>query len=755
MTPTKGVGLVRQLCAQLSGDAESFHGNIWPGNVRLDWDGRAILGEASDAPVSDRGADQVEYVAPEFFWDGIGGAAADVYSLGMLLYAICDKGYLPFQPKGGALTDKDRSGALRKRMKGEPIDLPSGISDLLGEVIQKALAYEPESRYISAAQLLEALNETDEALPDEQDEAPEAAAAAVTAGAVVAEGEAVAQEEAQPVEEEAEAAQEEPAAQEPETPVAEEAAQELWEEPEELILEETSEVAPEGEPDQTQPETAAIDEDEFWNTAEPEDTAAEPAAQETQDDSPRYTVQKDFEKKKRAQKAASAAPASARKKKKKKTSPWIPVLCVLAVAIIAGAVYMMMSGGIQDSASQNEEPQEVSDPYIVVAAETPEPTEAPQPTEEPETEDEDEAETEDGEEPQDEEAAPVGSATIDDYTVTAASDTVYVTGSGVNLRSGPSTTYGIEKTLSRGVALQRTGTVNGWSQVQYEGEEYYVSSTLVSTTAPSGTDSTSSTTSTSTGTTTTGTTGSTTTTNTGTTTNTATGTGTSTSTSTSTGTGSSTTTTTTASTTVTATRDVVVVTKNESYLRSGPDTSYTHVATLNQNDVLQRTGTVNGWSRVVYQGQELYIHDSLIETQSATTVTTAVGTLKVSSDVNVRSGAGTDSNVLGVAKTGDSLTITGLVDGKWYRVSYDGQEGYVNRNYIKVSSFALVADKSGTATVKTRANVRSGPSTDYEILGVAEVDETLTITGLTDSNWYQVSYNDQVGYIAANLVTVS
>jgi uncharacterized protein YgiM (DUF1202 family) len=35
------------------------------------------------------------------------------------------------------------------------------------------------------------------------------------------------------------------------------------------------------------------------------------------------------------------------------------------------------------------------------------------------------------------------------------------------------------------------------------------------------------------------------------------------------------------------------------------------------------------------------------------------------------------------------------------------------------------------------------------------VDETLTITGLTDSNWYQVSYNDQVGYIAANLVTVS
>jgi uncharacterized protein YgiM (DUF1202 family) len=199
----------------------------------------------------------------------------------------------------------------------------------------------------------------------------------------------------------------------------------------------------------------------------------------------------------------------------------------------------------------------------------------------------------------------------------------------------------------------------------------------------------------------------------------------------------------------------VVVSKNQSNLRSGPGTSYTLVATLDQNTVLQRTGTVNGWSRVVYQGQEVYIYDSLIETQSATTVTTAVGTLTVSSDVNVRSGAGTDNAVLGVAKTGESLTITGLVDGKWYRVSYNGQEGYVNRNLIKVSDFALVADKSGTATVTSAANVRSGPNTSYNVLGVAEANDTLTVTGLTDSNWYQVSYNDQVGYIAASLVTVS
>ena len=165
MTPDQAVKMVRELCAQLGNDAEGFHGNIWPDNIRLDWEGKAILGEPSDEPPNRREAEQVEYLSPEYFWDSEGSAAADVYSLGMLLYAACSGGYLPFQPRDGELTPKGRSGALRKRMKGEPIEPPTEVTPMLAEVIRKALSYEPEDRFISAAELLRALSETDEALP--------------------------------------------------------------------------------------------------------------------------------------------------------------------------------------------------------------------------------------------------------------------------------------------------------------------------------------------------------------------------------------------------------------------------------------------------------------------------------------------------------------------------------------------------------------------------------------------------------------
>ena len=167
MTSDQAVSLTRELCARLAVNGAEFHGNIWPGSVHIEEDGQAVLGEGSDVPVSGRTAGQVEFLSPEFFWENEGTSASDVYSLGLILYAGCNGGYLPFQPKGGALTDKDRSGALRKRMKGETIPLPSGVSPELGEVLQKALAYEPEDRYPSPAALLAALSETNEALPAE------------------------------------------------------------------------------------------------------------------------------------------------------------------------------------------------------------------------------------------------------------------------------------------------------------------------------------------------------------------------------------------------------------------------------------------------------------------------------------------------------------------------------------------------------------------------------------------------------------
>ena len=168
-TPEQAVKAAMELCEQLPGDPEGFHGGVWPGNVTLDGDGKAVLGMPMSTPAAQRPANQVEYLAPEFFWDGAASAAADVFSVGLMIYAGCSKGFLPFQPHKDDLSNQERADALRKRMKGAVIPAPEGVSEDLAKVLEKALAYKPEDRYITAKEMLFALHWTDEALGPTKD----------------------------------------------------------------------------------------------------------------------------------------------------------------------------------------------------------------------------------------------------------------------------------------------------------------------------------------------------------------------------------------------------------------------------------------------------------------------------------------------------------------------------------------------------------------------------------------------------------
>ena len=166
MSPDEIVKMGRELCAALSKDPDGCHGGIWPGNVRFDDDGKAILGEPSSAPVASRSADEIEYLAPEMFWDNLRSPAADVYSVGMLMYVAANGGRLPFltaETDG----DLDRAKALRSRMKGDALPPLEGLSDELSALLTKALAHDPAQRFATPAELLHALSETHEALPAE------------------------------------------------------------------------------------------------------------------------------------------------------------------------------------------------------------------------------------------------------------------------------------------------------------------------------------------------------------------------------------------------------------------------------------------------------------------------------------------------------------------------------------------------------------------------------------------------------------
>ena len=664
MTADDAVRMVRELCAQLHEEPESFHGNIWPGNIRTDWEGKAVLGTSSDAPAGSRTAEQVEYLSPEFFWDGSGSAASDVYSLGMLLYAGCSGGYLPFQPRGGLMTNKDRSGALRKRMKGEPIPAPSGVSSELGSVIRKALAYEPEDRYLSAAELLRALGETDEALP-----APEKAAAEASAPELPAE-----EPQEAPAEAPAEQPAEEPAAAEaapivlswskkkaapaaapapaPETAEnaaaeeipAEEPAEEPEEEPatepeEELRIpaeEIPAEAAPAAEPapggaEEREPTVSDI---LFEKLSAPPEVPAEETPADEEAVPRRYTVDKDFEKRS----AGRTTVPAANRKKKKTGSVILAVLCVAAAAAIGAAVLWkyLPFGQETDTRAKTDTDTTTHTIETVLTTQPPSPVEVT-----PSIGDDDETGTAEETDAASEEAgpaegAPVGSAYIDGMAVEPAGDIVMIADTGANLRTGPGTNYAIAESLPRGAELTRTGTVNGWSQVQYQGGEYYVATNLL--------------------------------------------------------------------------------TEKDGAVQE-PAVSMTSAAAAADGD--------------------------------------AVGTLVVASDVNIRSGPGTEYDKVGEAKTGAVLSAVGRSsDGKWYLVSTESGTGYVNRKLVTVRDYAEITAQSGTLTVTGDVNLRAGPAVGYDKIGEAKTGAELRLTGATDTGWYRVEYEGKTAYLAGNYAAV-
>ena len=628
-TPEQAVKAAMELCEQLPGDPERFHGGVWPGNVTLDGDGKAVLGLPMSTPAAQRPANQVEYLAPEFFWDGESSAAADVFSVGLMIYAGCNKGFLPFQPEKDDLTNQDRASALRRRMKGEAIPAPEGVSGDLKKVLEKALAYKPEDRYITPKELLFALHWTDEALGPEKE--GDAAAAAVPADEAAPEAEAAAV-----------TAEDAPAAIAEEPPVPEETAEEMLREADQVLAAAAAGLAaaggaavaaaaaskendsasaeggetPEGGAESPAEGDAPADgeapspggegaEAPAGENASPADAAAAAVAGGAAaagmaaagaDTAPaakkEYKVRKDFE-----HSPDKKAPTVASNKKKK--SKAVPILCgVAAAALLGGVGYMVFGNGGSSPVVSPEATEQTAieaPPSPVVITPEPSPTAKPtaKPTATPKTSPE--ASPDASARPSDGtvivtpapgtlegivgttggagtgstgtgsgtaggtgtgnntgtgntgtgsggntgtgstgtgsgntgtgsggNAGTGGSGTgsgggtswgggsgtgsgggtswgggsgtgsgggtsttpTPGYTVSPADDTVYITGVGVNVRSGPGTSYPIIGSASTGYELKRTGISGNWSRVTFKGTTGYVSNTYLSTTNP-------------------------------------------------------------------------------------------------------------------------------------------------------------------------------------------------------------------------------------------------------------------------------
>lgn len=96
---------------------------------------------------------------------------ADIYSLGLVLYKLANKGKPPFvDPNKPVPGPHDKEESMTRRMRGDVLPRPATASDGLSEIILRACEFYPEDRYDSAAQMR---RDMERLLYGEQTDSPE------------------------------------------------------------------------------------------------------------------------------------------------------------------------------------------------------------------------------------------------------------------------------------------------------------------------------------------------------------------------------------------------------------------------------------------------------------------------------------------------------------------------------------------------------------------------------------------------------
>lgn len=123
-----------------------------------------------------------------------------------------------------------------------------------------------------------------------------------------------------------------------------------------------------------------------------------------------------------------------------------------------------------------------------------------------------------------------------------------------------------------------------------------------------------------------------------------------------------------------------------------------------------------------------------------------VGTVTADA-LRLRSEPSTESSILATAAAGENALVLENVGEGWYKVDYKSVVGYMAGEYLDVAAQADITIGYGLVqTGGATLNLRSGPSTDADVVAILSDRAVVTINGV-DSGWYKVSYQDKSGYV--------
>lgn len=170
-----------------------IHRDIKPQNILISANGDFKLGDFGIARTADHTTKATKtgtygYMAPEVYKTEAYNAAADICSLGLVMYWMLNARRGPFQVLPPEIPSPSQNvEALERRMSGEALPRPLHGSDALCEVVLKACAYTPGDRFTSPEDMRKALERIEK--PGSAAELPRLSAGEITSPEPVPEGE--------------------------------------------------------------------------------------------------------------------------------------------------------------------------------------------------------------------------------------------------------------------------------------------------------------------------------------------------------------------------------------------------------------------------------------------------------------------------------------------------------------------------------------------------------------------------------------
>ena len=144
---------------------------------------------------------------------------------------------------------------------------------------------------------------------------------------------------------------------------------------------------------------------------------------------------------------------------------------------------------------------------------------------------------------------------------------------------------------------------------------------------------------------------------------------------------------------------------------------------------------------------------SVLPTGAAAASDVKYGIAYTKSNLRLRSEASTSSSSLATASKGDVVLVLSESDNGWYKVSFNGTEGYMSGTYLDVETTGHAELGYGTINV-SKVNLRKGPGASHSIVAMATKGNSAYVIGI-ENGWYRIIFGSNVCYVRSDYLDLT